>query len=122
MKLSITRNGRWQPDIFDFAGQEDADRPYVEYKLLTGVQVEDIQSGRFQNAWARIWRDQVTSFGNLTLEIDGVEKVPGKDFPIKDLPDLPGTYEIYFAVANHILKESVLTVKDKKKLQSTTAS
>jgi len=121
MKLSIARTGSWKPDIFDPSGQEDAERPLVEYKLLTGQQVEEIQSGRHKNAWAKIWRDQVTAIEHLTIEVDGVDKVAGsKDLEIKDIPDLPGTYTLYFAVANHILRESVLTPADKKKLPSTT--
>ena len=121
MKLSIARTGSWEPNIFDFSGQEDADRPLVSYKLLTGEQVEDIQTGRHKNAWAKIWRDQVTGIEHLTIEVDGVEKIPGKDLDIKDIPELPGTYQLYFAIANHILKESVLSPEDKKKLPSATA-
>ncbi|MEA5032305.1 MAG: hypothetical protein VB025_09175 [Sphaerochaeta sp.] len=123
MKVSIARTGKWEPDIFDFEGQEDADKPFVEYRLLTGEQVEEIQSGRHHNAWAKIWRDQVTKVGNLAFEIDGVEQVPGSgDLPIKKIPDLPGSYTLYYAVAHHILAESVLSSDHKKKLQSTTAS
>lgn len=123
MKLSIARKGWWEPDIFDFEGQEGADKPFVEYRLLTGEQVEEIQSGRHHNAWSKIWREQVTRLGNLTFEIDGVDQIPGTEgLPVNKIPDLPGSYTLYYAVAHHILAESVLSSDHKKKLQSTTAS
>jgi len=111
MKLSIVTTGRYEPSCFDGSGQEDASRPFVEYKLLTGEQVEAIRSKDDKEAWARIWRKQVTLLGNTTFEIDGVEKTVS----VEQVPDIPGTYLLYFEVAQHILKQSILGLDAKKK-------
>ncbi|MGE4465264.1 hypothetical protein [Sphaerochaeta sp.] len=112
MRLSITTTGRYEPTCFDHTGQEEASRPCVEYKLLTGEQVEAIQSSRDNDAWARIWKSQVTRLSDVVFEIDGVEK----QVPIREIPDLPGTYLLIYEVSNHILSESILGRDAKKKL------
>jgi len=118
MRLSIATTGRYEPKCFDSEGQEDASRPFVEYRLLTGEQVEAVRSQGQGDSWARIWKNQVTRLGNTAFEIDGVEK----EVAAKDVPGIPGTYMLYFEVAQHILSESILSVADKKKLHSTTVS
>lgn len=118
MRLSIATTGRYEPKCFDDQGQEDSSRPFVEYKLLTGEQVESVRSQDQGDSWARIWKSQVTRLGNTAFEIDGVEK----EVAAKDVPGIPGTFVLYFEVAQHILSESILSAEDKKKLRSPTAS
>ena len=116
MRLSIATTGRYEPKCFDNQGQEGAARPFVEYKLLTGEQVERVRGGN--DSWARIWTDQVTCLGGAVFEIDGKET----EVAVKDVPTVPGTYLLYYEVAQHILSESILSEADKKKSSSSTAS
>ena len=118
MRLSIATTGRYEPKCFDNQGQESSSRPFVEYRLLTGEQVEEVRSQAQGDSWSRIWKSQVTRLGNAVFEIDGVEK----DVAVRDVPALPGTFVLYFEVAQHILSESILSAADKKKLLSPTVS
>lgn len=113
MKITVSTKGRYEPNCFDNEGQEDSSRPYVEYTLLTGEEVEAITAVKDDKAaWARIWREKVTAFEGVTFEIDGKEK----KVDVKDVPSIPGTYLLYYEVANHILQESILGQEAKKKL------
>jgi len=118
MRLSIATTGRYEPKCFDSQGQEGSSRPFVEYRLLTGEQVEEVRSQAQGDSWSRIWKSQVTRLGDAVFEIDGVEK----DVAVRDVPALPGTFVLYFEVAQHILSESILSAADKKKLLSPTVS
>lgn len=112
MRLSIATTGSFSPTCFDGGGPEETSRPRVHYKLLTGEQVEMIRASEDKEGWAKIWRSQVTALDCVTFEIDGVEK----QVPVRDVPDIPGTYLLYFETAQHILKESILGLEAKKKL------
>ncbi|MDT4761819.1 hypothetical protein [Sphaerochaeta sp. PS] len=118
MRLTIATTGRYEPKCFDFEGQEDSSRPFVEYRLMTGEQVEMVRSQSQADSWARIWKSQVTRLGNTVFEVDGMEK----EVAAKDVPGIPGTFVLYFEVAEHILRESILATDDKKKLRSPTVS
>ena len=118
MKLTIATKGRYEPGCLDDSGQDDVDRPYVEYKLLTGEQIEAILAGQYgKSSWARIWREQVSVLNHVAFEIDGKDCV----VPVVDIPTVPGTYPLYYEVASHILEESNLSYADKKTLHVTTA-
>jgi len=119
MKITIATKGRYEPKCFDSSGQTDADKPYAEYRLLTGEQIEAILTGGYgKDSWARIWREQVTVLCNVVFEIDGKDT----KVPLADVPGIVGTYVLYYEVANHILKESNLSYEDKKKSPATTVS
>jgi len=111
MRLSIATTGMYEPTCFDGGSPEETSRPRVHYRLLTGEQVEAVQAGGDKDGWADIWRTQVTALEGVTFEVDGVER----QVPVKEVPDLPGTYILYFEVAQHILRKSILSPGNKKK-------
>ena len=113
MKISIATTGTYEPTCFDFEGQEDASKPYVKYKLLTGEQVEAIQFGKNREKdFSTIFKEQVTEIGNIDLEIDG-KKV---DLNPEKVVKTEAMFSFYFEVAKHILSESIIKLGDKKKL------
>ena len=57
------------PSVSTTKARKGAAKPFVEYKLLTGEQVERVRGGN--DSWARIWMDQVTCLGGAVFEIDG---------------------------------------------------
>jgi hypothetical protein len=118
MRLTIATTGRYEPRCFDTEGQKGAAKPFVEYRLLTGEQVEAVRSQGQSDSWARIWKSQVTCLGNTVFEIDGKET----SVEVRDVPTVPGTFVLYFEVAEHILSESILSAAAKKKSSLPTAS
>ena len=118
MKITIATKGRYEPKCFDDIGQPDAGKPFVEYRLLTGEQIEALVAGVYgKNSWSRIWRDQVDVLGNVSFEVDG----KAKDLKVSEVPGVSGTYPLYYEVAQHILNESNISYEDKKKLPAITA-
>jgi hypothetical protein len=112
MRITIATKGRYEPKCLDSSDQADADRPFVEYRLLTGEQIEAILAGVYgKSSWARIWREQVDVLGNVAFEIDGKDAAP----KVAEVPGIAGTYPLYYEVASHILDESSISYEGKKK-------